>query len=650
MCRDVYPFSLGTVCRFLVGKGGARRAALSRNVVFLGLTSFWTDLSAELVTSVLPIYLLVHLQLSPATFGVIDGLHQAGNALARLFGGYWSDRWQRYKRVAAIGYALSTVSRLALLVPLGGSWFAGVTLVDRFGKGVRTAPRDAMISLSVAPRALGTAFGLHRALDTAGAMLGPLLAFVLMRFTDDAFDAVFLVSFLVGVVGLVTLLAFVSDPAGLEPSAVAPSSSDTTAPEPVAKRNPAAWKDVTALLSERRFRTLVACSGALGAVTIGDAFLYLVLQHRYSFATGNVPLLYLATPLVYTLLALPLGRLADRVGRMTMLLAGHAALGLGYVVVSLPLSAALGVGGAILCLGAYYAATDGVLMALASPLLPARLRASGLAWVATLNLLGKFVASAAFGLVWTQLSELTAMLLFAACLGVTVALFDGTRGGRPRGLSGFPIPVALARLAIAPIVRGGLLEPQPRSAGSAAPPDAPSLEVRQERVDGLIDDRGVSVEHVVSPHDGHRFELHDVRVLPIREDLARAVVHGTHRRHRQLVRLRPGAELRLCGGRLARCAVQQELEHRSSCFEHFVRALTGDARRQAAAGTPHRGHQQDGVLGATVAQLAERKVTVLTVQCQALSSGVHEAPEQKVLDHVSDDRAALSVRPRRIGG
>src|SRR5436190_19093973 len=162
----------------LKGRSRSRVATrVSRNVLLLGLTSLLTDVSSEMVSTVLPIYAMVALGASPLAYGLIDGLYQGTAALVRVASGILADRWSRYKELAAAGYGLSALCRIALLA-VGGTvgGLSASIVVDRVGKGIRTAPRDALISLSSARERLGTAFGVHRAMDTAGAMLGPLVA------------------------------------------------------------------------------------------------------------------------------------------------------------------------------------------------------------------------------------------------------------------------------------------------------------------------------------------------------------------------------------------------------------------------------------------------------------------------------------------
>jgi MFS family permease len=390
-------------------------SGIGPNVVFLGLTSLFTDVSSEMVAAILPLYLVFHLGLTPFQFGVVDGLYQGATALVRLGGGLSADLWRRYKEVAAVGYGLSAACKAGLLA-VGGAWLGIVALVllDRLGKGIRTAPRDALISLSSAPTRLATAFGIHRALDTAGALLGPVLAFALLAAAPGAFDAVFVVSFCAALVGLGVLLLFVEN-AGAR---TAPASTR-------------AWSFAWAApaLAAPGFLPLLLVGGLLGLTTISDAFLYLVLQRQLTFHVGLLPLLPVGTGVAYFLLAIPVGWLADRVGRRRIFLGGYGLLLVVYGVVSRPAAGLLELGVALALLGAYYAATDGVLMALGSVGLPAEVRATGLALLATAVGVARLLASLAFGAVWSWWSVETALTLFAAGLVAALVLaFLALRG------------------------------------------------------------------------------------------------------------------------------------------------------------------------------------------------------------------------------
>lgn len=390
----------------------SRLARVSGNVVALGMVSLLTDVSSEMITSILPLYLAFGLDLSPAGLGLVDGVQQAGTAVFRLVGGWLSDRSRRYKWTAFVGYAVSALCKL-LLLAAGSSWalFTGITLVDRLGKGVRTAPRDALISLSATPSALGRAFGVHRSMDTAGAMLGPLVAFGLLRWTGRSFDAVFVVSFAFALVGLAVLVTFVRD------RAAGPTNPGRRAVALPALRKALAEPGVVAL-------TLSAA--ALGAITVSDGLLYFLLQRRIGFDARYLPLLYVATPAVYMVLAVPFGRLADRLGRARIVAVGYLFLVLAYLVQVLPGTTLLPLVASVALLGLFYAATDGVLMAAAGAILPEDVRASGLALVATAQGLGRLLASVVFGILWSHFEERSALLIFVV-LSATVVSVAGAR-------------------------------------------------------------------------------------------------------------------------------------------------------------------------------------------------------------------------------
>ncbi|NUR56598.1 MAG: MFS transporter, partial [Acidobacteria bacterium] len=181
--------------------------AVSGTVWALGFTSLLTDVSSEMIASILPMYLVLELGMRPLAYGVIDGLYQGFAAIVRVLAGVMADRWNRHKEVAATGYALSALCRVALLAA-GGAWtaIAGIVAIDRVGKGIRTAPRDALISLRSPCRDLATAFGVHRALDAAGAMLGPLVAFAMLAAMPARFDLLFAVSFAIALAGVGVIL------------------------------------------------------------------------------------------------------------------------------------------------------------------------------------------------------------------------------------------------------------------------------------------------------------------------------------------------------------------------------------------------------------------------------------------------------------
>lgn len=393
------------------GAGPGRR--VGPTVVLLGLVSLFTDVSSEMVAAVLPVYLTVAVGLSPLAFGVVDGLQQGMSAVVRLAAGLLGDRMHRYKGVAAAGYALSALSRLLLvLLPAGAAAVTAAVAVDRTGKGIRTAPRDAMIALAAPPGRTAAAFGVHRALDSAGAALGPLLALALLLLTADDYRSVFVCSLGLAVVGLAVLSA-VEDPA---------ARSDRRAPSP----------RTGALLQHLRapaVRRTALAAALLAPLTVSDAFLFLALQQRTDLNPGWFPLLFVATAGSYAVLALPAGRLADRRGPVPVFLAGHLLLVTAYAVLLAPALSLAGSAAVLLLLGGYYAATDGVLMALVAARVPDAARGTALGAVQTVVGVGRLLSSVAFGALWWRTSPTVALVCFGT--GLLLVLPAAARLLRP---------------------------------------------------------------------------------------------------------------------------------------------------------------------------------------------------------------------------
>jgi MFS family permease len=386
-----------------------------RTVVLLGFTSLLTDISSEAVAAVLPLYLVYAAGFSPLALGLIDGLYRGAAAITALASGFWADRRKRHKEVATLGYGLSAITKLGL-VAAGGAVapIAVFVMLDRIGKGIRTAPRDALISLSASPKTLGTAFGVHRAMDTTGAMIGPLMAFGILALAPLAFTSVFLVSFCVAIAGLGVIALLV------------PSRVERTDAKP-----PLSLRQMSPLLLERRFRALVLVASLLGLATISDAFLYLALQRKLDLAPAIFPLLFVGVSLAFMVLAVPAGKLADRVGRGRVFVGGYVLLLPVYASLLAPDLGYLGAGFALALVGASYAATDGVLAALASGTLDEEVRGSGLSVLTTATNLSRFVASVGFGALWTWAGLNTAVLVcglaLAAAIVVTGVVLRATR-------------------------------------------------------------------------------------------------------------------------------------------------------------------------------------------------------------------------------
>ncbi|MGP4033772.1 MFS transporter [Pseudarthrobacter sp. 1C304] len=419
------------------------RFRLSPVILWLGVVSMLTDVSSESVSAVLPLYITAFLGLSTIAFGILDGINQGASAIVRIAAGYASDRIGRPKPVAVAGYGLSMLARTGLLFA-GGFWaLTAVVTADRVGKGIRTAPRDALISVSAQPEHLARHYGVHRMLDNIGAATGPLLAFFILMLIPNGYTTVFVISLAFAALGVAVLVLLVpnlktgpkdrTEKDRLEKDRIEKGSGEkgTTEQDKQSRgRTGFRWR----LLREPGLGRLLMAAGILGLLTVGDGFIFLVLQARDAFAVQWFPLLYVGTNVVFLLLAIPLGRLADRWGKARVFILGHVALLACYLLAAVPVG---GLGPTLACLvllGAFYAATDGVLAALASQLTPPDKLATGLGSAQTVVALSRMTASVGFGVLWFAVGPAVAMVVVGVLLAAgVVASWFLLRGGVLQG-------------------------------------------------------------------------------------------------------------------------------------------------------------------------------------------------------------------------
>lgn len=362
-------------------KQGAAWTRVPRAVLLLGVTSCFIDAADELVATVLPLYLLYGLDLSPLAAGAISGAQAGGGAVLRLAGAALADHWQRAKELAVLGYAISFACKLGL-VQAGASPAAlgGLIAVDRLGKGLRVAPRDALIAAHAEPGGLATSFGAHRALDALGALSGPVLALALLRVAPGGYDALLVTSAGLAAIGVATIALWV-------PRA-------TTAPAA------ATLEVVKEALGAPAARRIALATLALAGTRLGDGLLVLALQRRAGLPPSSLPWLYVASAATSLVLAWPAGQLADRVGGGRVVLAAQGALALGWTLL-LALPSSVIIAPCLLLTAAHATATDGVLTALLAEALPPAVRTSGLACIGSGVDVARFGASLAFGAAWS---------------------------------------------------------------------------------------------------------------------------------------------------------------------------------------------------------------------------------------------------------
>ena len=379
------------------------RGGLSRNVVILGFVSLLNDGASEMIYPLLPAFLTAVLGAGPAALGVIEGIAEATSSLLKLYSGYLSDRVKQRKGWIVAGYALSNVIRP--LIALAGSWLQVLALrfTDRVGKGLRTSPRDALIADSTPPGSRGTAYGFHRAMDHAGAIVGPLVATALLLALKDDIPTVFLLSFIPGTLAVVLLVAGLREREAAPAPAAAGSFSARTA-----------WAGMPG--GFRKY-LLVLLLFTLGNST--DAFL-LVRAQGLGVPVALLPAIWVALHAVKMAVSVPGGMLSDRQGRKAVIVAGwavYAAVYAGFAVATAQWHAwAL-----FAVYGVYFGLTEGVEKALVADLAPTHLRGSAFGLYHLTVGIGAFPASLLFGLLWQQLGP-AAAFGFGAVLALLAGL------------------------------------------------------------------------------------------------------------------------------------------------------------------------------------------------------------------------------------
>lgn len=396
--------------------GIATRSRLGRNVVALGLVSLLTDFSSEMIYPLLPVFLTAVLGAGPAALGIIEGVAETTASLLKLFSGAWSDRLGKRKPLVVAGYALSTAARPLVGVAAAWGHVLAIRFADRIGKGVRTSPRDALVAASVAPDDRGRAFGLQRAMDHLGAVLGPLAAFALLAGAGLSYRHVFLLSVIPGLAAVAALLFLVREP-------------DAPAPVHAGGR----LRDGRLPPGFRRY-LLIVCLFTLGNAS--DAFLILRAVDA-GVPVAYVPLLWGAFHVVKSSLSTPAGILSDRRNRKTLIAGGwlvYAACYGGWAFARGPAA----VVGLFLAYGLFAAATEGAERALVADFVPPERRGTAFGWFHLAVGLSALPASVLFGIIWGRYGAPAAFGV-SACLALAasglLALLPAPGVSRPSGPS-----------------------------------------------------------------------------------------------------------------------------------------------------------------------------------------------------------------------
>ena len=377
----------------------ARRERIPAGVWTLGFVSLLMDTSSELIHALLPLYMVSALGASVLVVGVIEGVAEAIALIVKVFSGYWSDVWRHRKPLVVAGYSLAAVSKLAFpLAPTLG-WVVAARFADRVGKGVRGAPRDALIADLTPASVRGAAFGLRQALDTIGAIAGPLLAVAAITYFAGNFRAAFWVA-IVPAALCVALLVF-----GVR-------EKDGGAKSASSKR--VAWRDARRL--DRRFYAVTAVASVLTLARFSEAFLVLRAQ-SVGMGTTGAPWVMVAMSIVYAAIAYPAGRAADRGHARGLLSGGLAALIGSDIVLALAATATGAIAGAALW-GLHMALTQGLLAALVAATAPDDLRGTAFGVFNLASGVALLAASAIAGSLWQAIGPGATFLAGAAFAAV----------------------------------------------------------------------------------------------------------------------------------------------------------------------------------------------------------------------------------------
>ena len=383
---------------------------IPRTVWALGLVSLFMDISSEMIHALLPLYLVTTLGASTLAVGIIEGIAEATASITKVFSGALSDWIGRRKLLAVVGYGLATVTKPVFAIADTIGVVIGARFLDRVGKGIRGAPRDALIA-DVTPEQLrGAAYGLRQSMDTVGAFVGPLLAIALMAITADAFRTVFWIATIPALVAMTILVIGVREPAR--------GTSEVKRPAP-------RLSDV--LRMETAFWGVVIVASMLTLARFSEAFL-LLRAHDVGVRFALVPMVLVAMNVAYAMAAYPAGVLADRFGRRVVVSSGILFLVIADLILAFGSTISMMLLGVVFW-GLHMGFTQGLFAALVADTAPAHLRGSAFGLFNLAIGIAMLAASVIAGALWDRHGP---QATFLAGAGFTVLSLLGVLriGGR----------------------------------------------------------------------------------------------------------------------------------------------------------------------------------------------------------------------------
>ncbi len=372
------------------------------NIFFIGLVSFFTDVSTEMIYPIIPLFLISALGATPALLGIIEGVAESLASLLKVYSGYITDKFQKKKSLAFIGYSAGILSKIALI--FAGSWVGvlGARMIDRIGKGIRTSPRDVLVCDSADKKNMGKAFGLHKSLDMAGAALGILIAYFLVKSSSGNFDYknLFLIAIIPAGLGL-CMFFFIKE------------KKDHCPIEP----RETFWKNLKCIDGQLKLYLLVVFIFTLG--NSSNTFLLLKAK-AIGFDDSTVILLYFIYNITASILSLPLGRLSDKIGRKKLLVTGYFVFTAVYFGFAFSFNQPFMIGMFVLY-GVYTAMIAGVERAYVAEISPKNLKGTMLGLQSTVAGIALLPASIIAGVLWTAFGS-SIPFVFGACLSFVAAV------------------------------------------------------------------------------------------------------------------------------------------------------------------------------------------------------------------------------------
>ena len=374
----------------------------NKNVTVAGFVSFFMDISSEMIYPLIPLFLANTLGVSKSLIGLIEGIAESTASLLKVFSGWISDRIGNRKWLMAVGYGISTLSRPFIAVATGWQQVTGARFIDRFGKGVRTAPRDALIAESADRSSIARAFGLHRAMDTMGAVAGPAIAFFLLGIFSNDYRKVFWLSMIPGVIAVFLIIFFITDKKRVV-------SANTERPI------------LTMKYFDWRYKFFVIIAGLFAIGNSSDVFLILKAQQT-GITTVMIPIIYLFFNLIYSLSSLPAGIAADRFGKKRVILLGFvlfAVLYYGFAVAGDATTIWILFG----FYGLFMGLTEGIQKAFLSTIIPTEFKATAFGVYNMAIGLATLPASLIGGWLWDNVSPSATFYFGAITASLSAALF-----------------------------------------------------------------------------------------------------------------------------------------------------------------------------------------------------------------------------------